>query len=209
MQVRTVQGGTDALNALVYPQPDPTFLQYLDNNLQYAKEKLGGIATGFVDTVNTLYNKYNGEAILNAGKMLLQNVGGHMNQNVIYPVSYEQLGNANYVMQRYIMAEPTVNKLYQTNSCMGFDQTYVDYEPDNVGKERLDYRNVMNGVLDFDNDEGVIRYYSHDDEDIYTELNKYGELDVLDKFSILETWDNVAYAIAGDIDPTSYDMDEL
>lgn len=209
MQVKVVQGGTDAFRALVYPPPDTGLLNYLNNNLVQARDALGGIASSLVDTTQQLFEKFNGNAVLNAGKTLLYSVGGHMGQNVIYPVAYDQLCNSNYIMQRYIMAEHTINKMYQRNTINGFDETYVDFEPDNKGTERMDYRNVMDGIVQFENDDAYVMHYSHDDGGIYNELNEDGELPILDKLSILDTWENVALALANDIDPTSYDCDEL
>ena len=198
MRVRTVQGGDLAASVLIYPPPDNNLLNYLNTNLQQAKQAMGDIGSSFMDTASTLYEKYNGSEILNAGKQLLYSIGSHMNQNVIVPVTYEMLPEANYAMQGYIMEQPELNKLYHQNAVNGYDATYIDPEPGIVGKNRLGYQQVMNGVLQFENTDeelGYIEYYNNS-EDIE-------ELELYEQLSILKTWDNVALALANDLDPTT------
>ena len=202
MQVKTVQGGDLAASMLIYPPPDNNLLTYLNNNIQHGMEVLGNAGTNFMNNATALYQKYNGSEILNIGKRLLYSVGSHMNQNVIVPVSYEMLPQANYAMQGYIMEYPELNRLYHQNAIDGYEATYIDPEPNVVGKDRLGYQQVMNGVLQFeDTDEGIgfIEHYS----------NSVGieDLDIYEQLSILKTWDNVALAIANELDPTT--LEEL
>jgi hypothetical protein len=202
MQVKVLNGGDATFNALVYPPPDNNLLNYLQQNVEHARAAMSGISDRFVDMASNMYNKFNSNEVINAGKALLFGTETHLNHNVIYPVSYGHLAEANYVMQRYIIAQPDVNKMYQNNTCEGFQDTYVDFEPDNEGTERMDYRNVMDGVIQYD--EKGNGYIMH-----YTDSNEYEPLDTLDKFSVLHTWDSVAYSIAMGIDPTSIDDNEL
>ena len=68
-------------------------------------------------------------------------------------------------------------------------------EPGVYGKDRAEYRQVMDGILTHDKDgEGFINHYSDG-----TELE---ELPEIDKFAILRTWDTVANLIACGKDPT-------
>lgn len=200
--------GMDArsiMSNIIYNAPDSRLLNYLNASISNAASKLGNIATNMMDSVVSIYDKFNSAEAINQGKLLLNSIGQHLSDDAIYTVSHNDLYNANLIMQRYIIANPVVNQLVADNMCVGFSDTYIDLEPGVTGTERYDYRRVMDGVLDYDDDGvGVIRYYSQDDEDIYGD-----ELNVIDKFSILETWENVAYAIANEIDPTSYDGSEL
>lgn len=201
MQVNVVRGGDAAFNALLYPPPDQNFLTYLQNNIQSAAESVVGIGTAFMDNVKNMYNRYNSTEAINASKALLQSTGTHFNQNVIYPVGYDNFNTANMIMQRYVMAEPSISEMYRDNMCYGYQETFYDMEPDSYGVERTDYRRVMDGVMDFEDDHAVFKYYSQSSDE--------PDLDTLDKISILDTWDNALRLIDEGIDPTSPDLDDL
>jgi len=204
MRINVIDGGDNALNAMLYPPPDERLLNYFQDNLARAVDTFTGISDSFVSNVSAMYDQFNNSALLNATKALIHGTGGHVNQDVVYPVEMYQMGEANLAMQQYIIANPVVNKLYNDNMCNGFEDTYYDYEPGVTGKERYDYQRVMDGVVQFedDNDDAFIMHYSNDD---YVE----SPLNAMDKFAILETWQNVEMLIYQDIDPTDPDMGDL
>jgi len=204
MQVRTIQGGEQAISALLYKQQDPSLLQYLQNNIQAGADALGGVADNFVNQAKLMYDKFNNSALINASKALLYSTGTHFSQDIIIPVAYDNLGTTNLIMQQYIIAQPDVNKLYQDNMCSGYDGVYLDRENGITGTDRYDYRRVMDGVIQHDdnhNGEAYIMHYSQDDEE--------EELSFMDKSAILDTWANVVNALANGIDPTDPDMEQL
>jgi len=203
MKVQVIDGGDTAFKALVYPPPDQTLLTYLQDNIHQAAHVLGDIGSNFVNNAQNMYDRFNSSEAINAGKAILYGAGTHLNQNVIYPVALDQFPNANLIMQHYIMEEPSVNRMYQKGTCNGFADTYFDNEVGVFGKERSSYMRVMDGVMDYsgkDND-GYITHYSFEDG--------RDDLDTFDKFSVLDTWDNVRVLIAQGIDPTDLDQGEL
>ena len=125
MQVNVLRGGEAAFNSLVFPPPDSRLLNYFSENIKSAYDVLGNAGHRFMDTVKTMYDKYNSEAALNTSKLLMYQAGMHFNQNMIYPVPMEQLGLANNMMQYYIMAQPDVNILYKKDMCYGYQDTYI------------------------------------------------------------------------------------
>ena len=75
----------------------------------------------------------------------------------------------------------------------GFEETYIDNEPNKNGKERKDYQEVMSGILDFDeNGDGFTNTLSTSEDG----LNCY------EQFDILYTWESVDNLLAQNIDPT-------
>jgi hypothetical protein len=204
MIVNTISGGETAFNALLYKQPDSNLLNYLQNNIQSAIAATSHLGERFVSTVQNMYNRFNDSSIINASKALLFKSGSHMNQTVIYPVAYDGFSTANLMMQRYIMANPTVDKLYQRNMCYGFQDTYINNNP-YTGTESVEYMQTMDGVLQFDSsDEGYTQYHSY-----YHSDENNTELDIYDKLSVLDTWDNLQRLIAKGIDPTDPDGGSL
>ena len=199
-KVNVVDGGELAANALIYKQPPPSLTQYLTTNMANVLERVGSISTGFVENVKAMYNKYNSADVINASKLLLHKVGMHFDNWAIYRVPYEHFHNANLIMQQYIMVQPSIYKLHSTNRCYGFQDTYIDPEPDTPLEERTRYQQVMDGVLQFDkNEEGYLKFYSNEED----------ELHIVDKVSILDTWDDLGKMIARGLDPTDPDYESL
>jgi len=194
MQVRTIDGGRDAFNALLYNTPTAGTLDWLNNNINRARETLGGVADHLVEATTRLYNKVNSNAVLNAAKSLIAEQGGSIDQYALYELDYGTIRNANYMMQQYVMTNPIVNERYHDNMCHGYEETYYDAEPGVVGKDRLDYQRVMDGVLQFDNDgNGYVQHYSNEDE---------AELCISDKFNILRSWEVAENMLLREEDPT-------
>lgn len=201
MQVRVINGGQQAMNALLYKAPDQNLLNYMQQNISQATEMLGNAGSSFINTTKALYEKTNGSEVLNNAKALLFGVGNHLSQSAIYPIQYDNIQNTNLIMQSYIMANPVVNDLYRDDLINGYDGTYFNQEPGVWGTDRDDYRRVMDGVLQPQEEDAVIYHYSSG-EDI-------DELDKFDKFAILETWETVNRYIAESMDPTDSDLCDL
>lgn len=200
MFVNTIMGGKSAMDALLYKAPDTGFLNYLQNNIQQAYNATVNYSNQFKDAVVGLFNKANSQEVINAGKMLLFNTGTHVSQDVVYTVPYDNIQSANLRMQQYIMSNLEIQQLYNRNMCNGFSDTYINLEPDNKGKDRYDYMGIMSGVLDFDNeDNGVIRHYSFNNE------TNNDEITIYERISVLDTWDNVRRRVEEGYDPTDVD----
>jgi len=201
MNVNVVNGGRQAFNTMLYNVPDNNTLQWLNRSINYAKDALTGVADNLVDASVDLYNRVNSNSIINAAKALVSEQGGHANQYAIYSLDSNNMGDANYIMQQYIMANLEVQRLYQNNMCYGFEETYYNPEPDVFGKERLDYQRVMDGIL-YETETGlaVTHYSNGEDAD---------ELHVRDKHLILDTWAHTENMILNGIDPSDPDNNEL
>lgn len=201
INVNVINGGDFAANALLYNQPSQSLMNYLSDNMNHMLGKLHNVSDAFKSSVVNLYNKAYDNSIINAGKLLLNSIGYSLNQNVIYRVPYESIHEANPFMQQYIMSEPTLNKLNKTNRCYGFQDTYIDPEPDTYGEDRQIYQRVMDGVIQFDQDgEAFVKHYINSDE---------VELSTIEKISILDTWDDVARLIAEGVDPSDPDRNKF
>lgn len=199
IQVPTINGGEFAANALLYKQPTPDVMNYINNKLDQIVNYTTGLSDQFKTTVQNLYQRAYNSDIINMAKNYLAQSDYALRQDMIYTVPYDRLNEANLIMQQYIMAEPTLNNLYRKNMCYGFQDTYFDPEPETYGKDRYDYQRVMDGVLQFektDDDETSIAYvntYSNSDE---------VELTHIERTAILDTWHEVVRMIEEGKDPS-------
>lgn len=205
LNIGVISGGDLAADALIYKPPDNRLLNYLGQNIQRANEMIGSYSNMFVNTVQDMYNRFSNDTVRLYNKLVLQNSGMHLNQDVVHLVDYDNLHMANLAMQRYILAEPNLGEKHRKGMCYGYQDTYVPSQDNVYGKDTLEYGRVMDGVLQFDeNGEGFIETYSQDDSFIYKD-----DLHYLDQLSILKTWEYVSRMMSEGIDPTDPLLGEL
>lgn len=145
---------------------------------------------------NRLTEKFTGSEAMRTLKAFSRQFVGAFGSNDFRPISdIGSMQNAPDVMQRYIMANPTVRQLYIDGRVDGYSETYVDNTNKvGIGRDHYDYRKVTNGYF-MEKESGVTNYY-HLPEDNDTPLTlKQQEI-------ILETWHNLDSMLDGDEDPT-------
>lgn len=196
--INTVCGGDDVEKAILYRPPSRSLYNFLQDNYQHAMNYVRDVGNGFIDNLKSLYNKYTSEEAIQRTKDILYSTGMHFSQDVIAPIEYNQLNNANLIMQRYMMAHPKVGDLYRRGMLHGFSETFFDREPDTYGEDRLDYGRVMDGVLQFDEEgNGFVEYFIQNDT-IYDEL----DLTETEQFTLADMYSLVTAAISNGLDPT-------
>ncbi len=194
------EGGIRGLDALLYPDYNPTHLQYFQNTIQQASQKLASAGQQFIEKAQSVYERVNGSAAIQATRNVLRMVDNTFhNSTHIYQINtLEQFQSATVTMQRWIMAEPSVRTLYGEQRCDGYSDTYVDIDPGVVGNRHYDYRRVMNGIVEDEGESWVVRQY-------WDELREGDrDLSIDEKTDILNTWDIIQMFIKrGKEDPTS------
>lgn len=194
---------------------DPSWFNILacpENNVNtrnYLKEQFTRLE-GFSGAVKQFYQE--GEAkfkqlcnskSVELAKNTLRNSLGLFHPNTILSLSsLEALRHAQAVMQRYIMAEPTIRKLYHQQRCDGYSDTYKDLHPNDIADTHYDYQRVVNGIVrDIQDDDGVVRSYTEHYSDVETSDEE--ELGFDDQLRILDTWDVIRNFVLKGEDPTN------
>lgn len=111
--------------------------------------------------------------------------------------TFEEIQQANGTMQRFIMAQPDLRQAWLNKECDGYSDSYIDIDPGSVGDDHYDYRRVMDGVTQID--ENGDSYFMIYDEDLYEGDT---DLDFEAQCKILDTWS----AIKNIMDTSTYDM---
>jgi hypothetical protein len=178
-----IMGGETAFDAILYGNQNANNSAYFQdqiNRLQSVAPAFGN-NNYFQNTIN-LYNKINSHDVLRVARAALNAVSHTFQPNSIrYADSLNHMQAASPIMQRYIMANPAIRNLYQRQEIDGYSESYVDLYPGEIKDNHYDYRRVMNGVLDYDNE--VVRFYPDELSDNDRELNHY------EKDAILSTWE--------------------
>jgi hypothetical protein len=183
-----------------YGQRNHQTMEFLQNAYQGSRAVFDTSKSAFNDQVTNVFNRFTSADTTRKLQAIKRNIAGAWNGNYIRPLhTTAALQVAPVVMQRYIMAEPTVRRLWQSGMCDGYSKSYFDAEPGKLGDTHNDYRRVQTDMVEFNEDGSfyVIEYS--------VELNDGDvELDIYDKRAIRDSWAAVKAAlITGDDDPTS------
>lgn len=204
---RIIEGGAQMFDASVFTRPSSQTLDYMQNRVQQFTQSLAAPALQFMETVYNRIAPFDYEQLGYMLKSANHYVEGMWMTNTIQPlVDIWQFQHAPMVMQRWIMAEPTVRQMYHNGEVEGYPDTYMDMNPTPAyGEDHRDWRLVMDGV--FDDDEGFVEYFTETDPEYDSE---YDELDIIDKDNIMTTWQNIqAHIEIGEDDPTSPNNGQL
>ena len=100
---------------------------------------------------------------------------------------------------RFLMAEPSVRRRYRANRCAGYDDRYIDVEPDCIGEDHYDYRVLYNGVMrEQENGNFEARFYPQELRHSDDELDHDTQVDLVLSNQQLKWWMDQE-----DEDPTS------
>ena len=191
----------DSFNHLLFPEQSPANQHYIMQQLGRVSETISDVGKKFVEASRAIYEKVNDANAIRMAKAALRMAKGIFHPNEVIPLeTLEDLQAAQPVMQRYIMAEPTLREVYHRQMCDGYSDTYTDLEPGVLGVDHYDYRRVMDGIIqdtegDEEGDWSVTNYL---DELIAEDR----ELTFDEKTHILSTWDIVRMFVQSGDDPT-------
>lgn len=195
-----LSGGGELFNAAVYGRPNPTVYDFIDRHNQAVSQNIGEAARSFFNSTRDLYKRVTESDALRWAKAATRKVKSFWDPDGIYPITdVGRMQNAKPEMQRWIMAEPTIRKMYHDQLCEGYEGEYVDIHPGMIGEDHYDYRRVNNGIVRLHEKEGWNATTYMDDllpDDVELELD--------DQVDILTTWQFVrAAAKRKEEDPTS------
>jgi len=192
-------GGVDTFNALVYGEPHPNTVAFIENMFSQPSAAIGAAGEAFVNRARETYERLNGSEAMRVARAAARQVKSQWDRNIIRPLTtIGEVQQAPYKMHRYLMAEPTVRRAYHRQQCDGYSQAYVDVAPGLVGEQHYDYRRVMDGIVQETEDGWYFDEY-------FDELDD-GDKDLMfeEQFDILRSWNTLASAMMkGKDDPTS------
>jgi hypothetical protein len=193
-----------SIDYLLYPDSHPGTRMFVERQFENFTNSLTAIGRQFMEASKHIYTEATDSVVARAARAAVSQVKTMFHPNSIVPLeTLEELQMAKSVMQRYIMAEPTIRTLYHKQRCDGYSDTYVDMHPGKVEVNHYDYRRVTQNVVletvDEDgNDTWIARTYA---EDL---LEGDRELTRDEQFQILSSWDAIKrYVEANNEDPTN------
>jgi hypothetical protein len=203
-------GGERELNLFTAGEPHPAMLQYAREQAQFIGNYIQQTGSTFAQGVVQSYENFYSDDALRHARSALSKVGSYFQADKIVELtSIYDIQQAQPLMQRYIMAEPTLAEMYHQGRCAGYG--YTDPFPGQFGEANYNYRRVMNGIM-------VETPATEDEPDGNTEFHIFieelvendRELALHEQSAIMETWERVRFSLAHSlIDPTSQSGDML
>lgn len=193
-------GGSGYFDSLFHGELHPGARTFIQRQMEAPSRVMENAAQQFQESSQALFERLSGSGAMRMARAAKRAVGAAWMSNQIQALlDIGQMQHAPAVMQRYIMAEPTLRKRYHQQRLDGYEGTYRDLFPEDIGEEHYDYRRVMDGIV-VENDDGS--WYA--DTFVDDLLPDDDHLDIDQQVDILDTWANmVAKVRQGGSDPTS------
>lgn len=193
----------ESFNYLITPEQNPINSQYLHNQFQQMSDTLTGIGKKFIEASKQIYETVNNSDTIRMAKAAIRMAKGMFHPNTIISLeTLDDLRAAQPVMQRWLMAEPTIRNIYHEQKCDGYSHNYVDVHPNDIGDNHYDYRRVMDGIIVEQTDEQGESTWSAKTyaDDLFEEDR---DLTIDEKANILQSWEIMRMFIKAGEDPTN------
>ena len=156
----------------------------------YIQQQLQSLPTVFNDFGQRVYNTLMTSYQFINDKLAQYGIKNKINKSGLKVIddyieeltSFNALQNANLVMQRWVMAHPEVRRDYLKQNIEGYSETYKNVFGNEVGEKDYNYRLVMDGVIQDQDDSWIVKHYNMD------LMPGDRELDHYEKVKILSTW---------------------
>lgn len=193
-------GSYDVFNSMVNGVQSRENLSFLEQRLGEFRDRLTDAGRRVADRARELFDSYDFEGIQRQVRAFKRKMEHRWDRNDIRPLrTIGDLQQAGLQMQRWLMANPTVRRMWQKERCDGWSRSYVDMEPGALGESHTDYKKVMNGLAQQDEEDNTyfVTYFDAI-EDGREELDLDQQLDIRESWSWIEH-----YLKQGGDDPTS------
>lgn len=179
-----VEGGRSGFDGLVYGIHNEHDTNFFRNQATNMPQMIGQYGEMFKESTQNLFDRFHGSQAIQLAKLAIHHATQIFKSDGIRSLfDTVDFQTAGLVMQRWVMANPTVRTMYHNQQCDGYSDTYVDRDPGKVGDNHYDYRRVMNGIAHETGDNWQVNIYSEELRDGDTELM------IQEQATILQTWD--------------------
>lgn len=138
-------------DALAFGSPHPGTIDYIRRKIETIPAMFNDRGVAFMADMHERWDSFMGSDAMRRARAVKDRLfGGSVYQSDVAFYAYEslsQLQNAGTTMQRYLMSEPLVRKMFHEQRCDGFSGSYVDPFPGMIGEADYNYRQVMQGAV--------------------------------------------------------------
>lgn len=188
----------NVMTMMNFPEISNQTREWVSQQLNNATSSINAVGQSFLNTAMASYQHLIDGSLTRGARKIARLVNGMAHPNSIIALdTIQAVQAAKPLMQRYVMACPEIRTIYHKQLCDGYSDSYVDHHPGMIGEDHYDWRRVMNGIVQTAEDGSwkVTEYF----EDL---AENDRELEAIEQFAILDTFDVVKQAIAKRVDPT-------
>lgn len=179
-----------AMDYVMYGDNRQSITNYLSSQLSQLPTHFTEFGHRMIETVKKTYNYLTDELLHKTLQNQTHQAGSYMdNTGISYCGSFEELQNASVSMQRWIMANPNLRRVYLDQNCDGYSGTYVNVSKDDIERSHYDYRRVMSGVP-VDKKDGFQLHYYIEDLEIGDRKPTH-----IEGVNILSTWETIDWLL--------------
>lgn len=150
-----IDGDAMSFRAAAYGRPQQSTINFLQQQFNDPSRALVIADQSFMDRSREIFDSNYGEDALNRLEAVRRSLRGVWDQDVIRPLfAVEDFQNAKPLMQRWVMANPFVRKLYKEGRVEGYGDSYADHKKQGIGKDHYDYRLATSGLAVFNDEDG-------------------------------------------------------
>jgi hypothetical protein len=150
-----IEGGALAFNELAYAPRDQSTVQYLKESAMNLSQNLTDAGRQFITNTRDQWSHFFGDNALRAARAAVRTVQTMWDADVIKQLTtIAHMQHAPVVMQRYIMADPTIRKMFLAQQLDGYSDTYQNIHGNAIGPDHYDYRRLNNGLIEEREDGG-------------------------------------------------------
>lgn len=213
--MRVITGGAEIFDALVYHEPHPGTMNYLQSQFDNMSAGMAGIGSGFMETARSAWDRFGNSDAFRRAKAAVRMVSHMWQRDEIKSIwemaSFQQ---APLTMQRFLVANPNVRQMYNEQRVDGWSDTYVDMYPGKSGWQHYDYQLVADGFVQtkpiMDEEGEVVDNDFHVEFFFDEPVEGDRKLTLLEQHDIFACWDAMNALIAdGGEDPTSVYANKL
>lgn len=150
-----IDGDAMSFRAAAYGRPNPATVQFLQQQFSNPSRALLVANSSFLERSRSMFDQNFGSAAMARLESVRRNLRRAWDDDDIRPLlTIEAMQAAKPQMQRWIMANPFIRKLYKEGRVSGFGDSYVDHKKQGIGADHYDYRVAMSGFATFNDEDG-------------------------------------------------------
>lgn len=204
--VNVISGGNAAAYALIYGDIHPGTHRFFESQRGQGLRQLTDTARSYWNDVKDRYGFMAADRTQRIIRDVRRQANWAWHGDFVRPLrTVDDMQLAPPTMIRYVMAEPYARTMYHQHQLAGYDEDYIDTQPGKVGNDHHEYRLVMDGIIQINEEpdkNGDYQWHADTWLDEYTEDEQ--PLDFRDQLDIMETWGHLQRLIEKRLDdPTS------
>jgi hypothetical protein len=193
----------------LFPDQNPMNEQFFIRQFEQLSHNVSDISRQYYDFAKKSFDDFVDSGIMRTIRAAQATAKNWFHPNSIVMLeTIEELQAAQPMMQRYMMANPTIRTLYHRQLCNGFSDSYKDMYPGVIGETHQDYRKVMTGAIqDYTTPDGEESWHAMQYLDDMDDGDR--ELDPMERLTMRKVWEIMDMHIANKVDITDPEGGEL